>query len=218
MEFEKTPDGVEQGTSTGEATSTAKVESTGQPEVIKQEDFRKWQSNADRRIAQAERLAQENAMRAQQFEQAFHQQQLQGLDANGKVAYENQLLQRQLQELQRQRDLDAYAMQRQRDLDDIVRKTGVPLDMIENANNVHEAWQIGYDYREKNGTGQRQVSRQEEILAKTDNTVDIGGGKAQGKVAVIQEKYDAARRLYNMKEQLEAMAEADAAGVTIKEW
>jgi hypothetical protein len=207
----ETLDGVGEGTSTGGAESTASEQQGRQSDVVKAEDFRKYQSNADRRISNAERVAQENAQRAAAYEQQLIDIRMQGLDDGGKLAYQNQLLQRQLGEIQRQRDLDVYAMQRQRDLDDIVKKTGVPLDKIENASNVHEAWQIGYDFKEQSG-------RSGESGRKADNTVDIGGGKATGKAAIFQSKYDAARKDYDMIGQFKAMAEADEAGVEIKEW
>lgn len=216
-ELDNVQDGVENGTSTGEAASTATPEQGRQTDWNQDPKFKEWQSKADKRISQAERMAAEERNARLQLEQQYHQDRMNTLPDGDKVLYQNQLLTRQLQELQRQRDLDAYAIQRQRDLDDIIRKTGVPLEQIENASNVHEAWQIGYDFREKNGTGQRST-REEEIERRADNTVDIGGGKATGKSAVIQAKYDTARKQYDMRGQFEAMAEADAAGVAITEW
>jgi hypothetical protein len=210
-ELDEGSEGV--GTSTGES-STAQTQPNRQPNWNEDPKFREWQSKMDQREADAKRLAYENAQRAQQLENQIIQMQMSGLDDEGKLAYQNQLLQKQLVDIQKQRDLDAYAMQRRRDLEDIAAKTGAPIEVFEDAPSVHHAWQKAYEYASKG----KKPSREEEIQRTANDNVDIGGGRPRGKSATLQAEYDAARKSYDIRKQLEAMAKADQQGVTINEW
>lgn len=209
--------GVEHDTSQGEVASTAQDNQARQPEKVdlsKLEEFKAWQASADRRVAMAEQAAQQAAMRAAELERQYHEQQMRQLDGEDKVLYQNQLLQRQLAEIQRQRDLDAYAIQRQRDLEEIVRETGVPMEQIQGLPNVHEAWAVGNRFLKEQT--KRQTS--ETPYRQPNDNVDIGGGKPMGKAAALQAEYDEARKSYNLRAQLEVMAKADGQNIKIKEW
>jgi hypothetical protein len=48
--------------------------------------------------------------------------------------------------------------------------------------------------------------------------VDVGGGQVPGTATQIQQRYDDARKQYDMAGMMGAMQEADNAGVEIKEW
>jgi len=212
QELDAVQDG-DAGTSTGEAQSSAKPTTSRQPNWNEDPGFREYQSKQDQRISMAERRAQEAERRAAYIEQQVHETRMQGMDEAQKLAYSNQLLQQQLAEMQRQRDLDAYAIQRQRDLDEIARKTGVPVKEIEDAANVHDAWAKAYDWREANGKGRLADA----TAPRTNDTVDLGGGKVTSKSAALQAKYEAAVDSYDLRKQLEIMAEADSAGISLDE-
>lgn len=199
-------------TSQGQSQSSATTTTTRQPNWNEDPAFRELQSKMDQRLSYAERRAQEEAQQRQYLEQQIHEMRMQGMDESQKLMYQNQLLQQQLVSTQRQRDLDALAIQRQRDLDDISRKTGAPVSALEDSPTVHDAWQRAYDWREKNAGTAAAPSKP------VNDVVDMGGGKPTTTSSRLQAKYDEARKAYNIREQLEAMAEADAEGVTLKEW
>jgi hypothetical protein len=216
-DLEQGGSGVGGGTSTGEAATT----NQGQPN----RQSSNWQDDPKYRELQAERDAREAALAKQvwesqqqmnQMKYAIQQMQLQGLEGEQLLAAQLQLTQQQLAEVQRERDLAAFAVQRQRDLEDIVRRTGVPMKDIENAPNVHVAWQIGADYKDKSGKGAAQAT--EDSTRQPNDDVDVGGGKPMGKSAALQSEYDAARKDFNFSKTLEAMAKASQQGVTLREW
>jgi hypothetical protein len=216
QELDEVGGGVEHGTSTGEAT-TAPTTPNRQPKVNLNEieEFKKWQSAADRRVEDAARRAYEAEQRAAALEQSFHQNAMSQLEGAERVAYENNLLRKNLENIQRQRDLDAYAIQRQRDLQEIASKTGAPLEAIEDAPNVHVAWARAYEYAAQNN---KPKPREEEIAERANDNVDIGGGRPRGKASALQEEYNKHRKAYDLGKQLEVMARADREGVAIDEW
>ena len=223
MELDDDRDAVEQGTSTGEA-STGDDGQRRQPkqervDLTKLDEFKAWQANADRRVAAAEYAANQAGQRAAQLEQTYHQQLMAGMNDQQKIVYENRLLKQQMTEVQRQRELDAFAIQRQRDLEEIVRETGIAIEEIESAPNVHVAWQIGNKFFKEKGPGKRSRNQEDDIdLDDADDTVDLGGGKPSGKASGYQKQYDEYRKSFDFDKAFEVMAKSARAGVTIREW
>lgn len=220
QELDEALDGVEEGTSTGEANSTNQSQPNRQTSINWQDDpkYREQQAKRDREIAEAQRMAHEARQEAQRYRQWAEEQAMRGLEGEELLTARLQQAQRQIAELQRERELDLYAMQRQRDLEDIVRKTGIPFDDIKGAANVHIAWQMGYDYKEAQASKPKSRTRQEVIEEEADDTVDLGAGKATNTNSTWQKRYDDHRKAYNMKEALDVMAEAERRGVHINEW
>lgn len=219
-------DEILEGVDEAEATPTAQEGKNRQPNWDDDPKFREWKSGLQSQISAAERRAIEAEQRAAALEAQTHQDRMANMTEAQAIAYQNGLLQKELQRIQRERDLDAYAIQRQRDLQDIVRKTGVPIEKIENAPNVHEAWQIGYDYKDEQALKGKSVPKsrdedeEEEATPRrrVNDVVDTGGGKPRSKAAALQAEYDKHRAAYNVRQQLEIMAKADELGVTIREW
>lgn len=228
MELDDVRDDVDDITSEGDDGSTNQDEQGRQTTGNWQSDpkYRELQSKQDRMLAQekkarerAEAAAYQASQRVSQMEQRLQQLEMRGLEGEELLVAQNRLLQAQLQEVARQRDLDAFAIQRQRDLDDIVRATGVPIEEIEDAPNVHAAWQKGFEWREKEtGVRSSRAQREAEIERIADDRVDMGAGKPTGKSSAWQTKYDKARENYEFTEALEIMADAERRGVTIREW
>ena len=210
------------GTSTGDAPLTE--ESPNRQPVRWQDDpaYRKRQAETDRAVAQAQRENYELRQRLSQVESNVHRTAMSGLDREGQLAYENQLYQQQLDEIKRERDLQAYAIQVKADIDDIVKATGIPRDELEDALNnqqgftVHHAWKMGNDYLAKNGKGNRKLTREEEIERDADDRVDVGtSSKPRSASGKLLERWKTARKNYDQREQIRIMAEADDAGVEL---
>ncbi len=215
MDLDEVGQGVDEGTSQGEATTTQAQPQRTTTNWQDDPKYREQQSKRDRELAQAQRAAFEAQQYAASVEAQFHATRMAGLEGEDRLVYQNQLLQKQLADQQRQRDLDAYAMQRDNDLREVSRRTGAPMEDLQGSRDVHEAWTMGWDYYENN-----QKSRRAKV-EDVDDTVDIGSSGrpvSNSKTSKLQAKYDDARKQYNVKAQLEAMAEADGEGVTLKEW
>lgn len=208
---------VEDGTSQGEAATTGES-ANRQPEKIdlsKLPEFQSYQSGVDRRMGEMQQRVQFEAHQRAQLEEQLHSIRMQGMDEQQQLAYQNQLLQRQMQELQRQRDLDILAIQRQRDLEEIVSTTGIPWDKLEGVPNIHEAWRRGQQHQK---TVQMVGGQQPSPERQVDDRVDVAGSKPRSTTERIQQKYNDAKKAYNLDGILEAMAEASDKGFTINEW
>ncbi len=221
-------DEILEGVDEAEATPTNPQGTNRQTNWDDDPKFREWKSGLQSQISAAERRAIEAEQRNAALESQYHQDRMASMTEAQAIAYQNGLLQKQLQQVQRERDLDAYAIQRQRDLQDIVRKTGVPIEVIEKAPNVHEAWQLGYDYKDSQAAKGKPVPKrrdddddEEEEVAprrRVNDTVDLASGKPRSKAAALQAQYDKHREAYNVRQQLEIMAKADELGIELREW
>lgn len=220
MELDDVQDEVEDVTSTGEDSSTNQNGKVRQPTNWQDDpEYRRQQSKRDRELAQARNAAAQAAAEARQLREWVEQNSMRGLEGEELALARNRQLEQKLAEVMRQRDLDAFAIQRQRDLQDIVNATGIPIEEIEDANNVHEAWQKGFAYRDKEtGTRTSKAQRQQEMDDAVDDRVDVGQGKAKNAAAALQAKYDKAREDYDMGRTIAIMDEASRKGVAIREW
>lgn len=221
QDFDEELDGVDDATSTGEGKATNQKAAGGETKSKNWQDdpeYRRIQSETDQRIAAAER-------RAAQLEQQYHQDRMEKLEGADKLAYQNQLLQQELQRVNQQRELEMWAMQRSRDLADIATRTGVQLRDIEaklpQGASVHDAWLLAQDLKEQQATkpGKRkQVVVEDDDDDEPDDSVDMGTSKAVTTKQQLQAGYDKHRKLFNVREQLEYKARADELGITINEW
>lgn len=177
-------------------------------------EFVRQRAEMQRRAAQAENYAREAADRARHFEQQLRQIQLSGMDDSQRALAERDMMAQQLQEIQRQRDLEAFAMERDRDLREMSEETGMPYEeLAEQAydKSNHQMWKIARKWERDN--------REESVGKNTrqpDDRVDMGsGGKPKTSQQRFQAKYDDAKKLYNYKDMVRLEEEAHKAGVTI---
>lgn len=191
-ELDTTQAGASEPSQDGQAQVVASKEQERQPvDLTKLEEFRSWQSEQDRKNAQRDAYYQSQlrdaAARQAAFEQQVHQMRMQGMDKEQQLEYSNQLLQSQLAELARQRELDQYAFTRQRDLEDISKKTGVSFEKLAGFNTAHEAWDFAVEEMKKSSpTTGKPTPKRADIDAEEPDPVDIGNNKPT----------DAASKLY----------------------
>jgi hypothetical protein len=208
-------------TSQGESQPVVSSEQERQPvDLTKLDEFKKWQSEQDRKNAQRDSYYQQQLRAEQQaraqLEQQFHQVRMQGLDESGQLAYQNQLLQQQLAELARQRELDQYAYTRQRDLEDISRKTGVPFEKISGFNTAHEAWDFAVEEMKKTPTPAGAKAQQD---AETPDPVNIGGNKTKDTASELYREWnDAMTKDYDMGKAMRLEDKAIRAGIDPQGW
>lgn len=199
-----------------EAKPTGQEDGSRQPRPNLDEfpEFREWKSRADSRDWQRQQEITQVSQRAAQMEQELHNIRMQGMDEVQQYAYQNQLLQQQIANLNRARELDAFAIQRQRDLEEIAHSTGIPIEQLYGARDTHEAWKIGYKHQSENGN-RRQASGDERA---PNDTVDVGGGRPSSAQARLQAEYDKAAKNYDMQRMMEVMSVAGNKGIAINEW
>lgn len=216
QELDTTQAGVD-GTPNGEAAATAGQGQERQPvDLTKLPEFRSWQSERDRRDAYMQQQLQQEALARQNLEAQFHQVRMEGLDETGKLSYQNQLLQNQLNEVARQRELDQYAFTRQRDLEEISTKTGVPFNELSQFNNVHEAWRYAVDKAPVTRSGKPAKVIED---AETPDPVDLGAGKHVDAATKLYTEWKKAKNTdFDMAAMWTLEEKAIAAGVDTNKW
>lgn len=139
---------------TGTASATDKPASTN---LHEDPNFRKIQSSYEKRLAeQAKRLAE---LEARQEEAT-----LADMDDVDRLKYERDKYAAQLEEL---RQADSIQQQRRTILSELSEKSGVPIDVLGQAESAYDAALLAVEYLKKNGTDRREASK-----------VDLGGGRA----------------------------------------
>lgn len=120
-------------------------------------NFRKLQSQYEKRLAEQEK-------RIREYEAEREAAALADMDDVDRLKYERDKLARQLEEQQAAREAETMKAQVLRELNE---QSGVPLDVLSEADNFYDAAKIAIDYLKRNGAERREA-----------NKVDLGGGRA----------------------------------------
>lgn len=192
--------------------------------AITDEDFRKYQANADRRYESARKEAEAARQQAQQLQQQlqsfttqWEQQQYQALPEEQRPHFENQRLRSQMQILQQQMQqsqIEQMKWQALRQMQQQAAEDGVnvTIDELADQPNPDAAWRYIVK-KSLTSSPARQQARQEKAEA---NAVDLGGGPSITPASDYQNKYDRAAKNMNAKEMLDILYDATAAGVELK--
>lgn len=213
---------------------------TGQP-VTNLDDlpqFRKFKSEMDKRIASIsnETNAERNARLA--LEDELKRIRMSGMDEPERIAFERDEALRMNQNLLKEVKRRDMMEQKRKDLQHIARKVGVNYDelsdLINDSDTVHEAWDKAHDLKatktkarandDEDETPRTRTSKEPEQQARTGlraadnpaNFVDTGNRGATAAASRYQKMYDVAFENNDAMGMLDAMAEADAAGVRLK--
>lgn len=139
---------------TGTASATDKPASTN---LHDDPNFRKLQSQYEKRLAeQAKRLAELEAQR--------EEAELADMDDVDRLKYERDKLARQLQERTQAEEIQ---QQKRTILSELSDKSGVPIEVLSEAESAYDAALLAVEYLKKGGSERREASK-----------VDLGGGRA----------------------------------------
>lgn len=180
--------------------------------------FRKWKSQMDKRLAQMEKSMSASERRAYEAEQRLHQQRMEGMSELERANYQVQYLQEQLQQMQRLRELDAFAFQKEQDIRHVAAKKGLSYEELAEAlpqdANAMVLWEIAEEMASR-----KQAEAKDKPVRKAaqpNNKVDLGGGKPAPKVNEYQAAYDAARKEFDVNKMLQVKEEALRQGVFVR--
>ncbi len=138
----------------GQAGQTDKPASTNLHDDL---NIRKLQASYERRLAeQAKRLAE--------LEAAREEAELADMDDVDRLRYTNEKLSRQLQEREQ---AETIQQQKRTILSELSNKSGVPIEVLSEADSAYDAALIAVEYLKKGGSERREASK-----------VDLGGGRA----------------------------------------
>ena len=217
-----------QGREAQPGPGTKEDSTTGQAPTTNLDDdprFREWKSNTDRRISQLAAQAERERQQRQNIEKQWEQQYVATLSEIDKEKYLRQQAEEARDNLQRQMQDERDAIQKIRVLDEVSRLEGVPMEVIQGANDVMEAWRMAKQYKVNQPGNQQQTQQQQpgatmgQFYQPTPPPVDMGGGRRPASpVSDLQRQYDDAYKNYDMSAMLDIMAEADKQGVIIDEY
>lgn len=181
--MEQAVDGVEVGDSQESATPTADETDQRQPSKVnlnELEEFRKYQSETDRRMAEMERRYQQQLFQQQQ---ELRNQKIAEMDDFELLKLErDEAIQREQFAYQRIQEVEVQTA-KQRALSEVSQTMGVPVDILMNAQDINEAWRMAAQYNkqsEQRRAAEAATAAQAKAAAKQDkafrNTVNTGSG------------------------------------------
>lgn len=181
-------------------------------------EFREYQSQRDRTEAQRQReYQQQMAQMQRQMQEQMDRLAMQNMPDEERGQY---LTQRQLQQLQQERD--AYAQQLQalqteqarlQVLSEIAGLTGAPLTELVKASGPDEAWKLGITYTRNQAQAAQQQAQQQQRSAA--NLPDIGGGAPSTPVSDLKRQYEQARADYDGAAMTRIRLQAQREGIQL---
>lgn len=142
------------------ASATGTASATDKPvnrNLFEDPNFRKVQSQYEKRMA-------EQAKRIAELEAAREEAALADMDDVDKLRYTNEKLSRQLQEREQ---AEAIQQQKRTILSELSQRSGVPVEVLSEAESAYDAALLAVEYLKKGGSERREASK-----------VDLGGGRA----------------------------------------
>jgi hypothetical protein len=121
------------------------------------ENFKKVQSKYEKRMA-------EQAKRIAELEAAQEEAVLADMDDVDRIRYERDRLARQLEERTQAEQIE---QQKRTILSELSNKSGVPIEVLSEAESAYDAALLAVEYLKRNGSERREASK-----------VDLGGGRA----------------------------------------
>lgn len=212
----------------GLGASGGQTSNNGQP--AQDENIRKLQSTYDKKLSEQQRGFQQREQALQQQVNAM-QNELRNMRYNSAPDdYARKEL--ELEDLRKERDQwAAYAKQLNETQQEKADRAKAIRDILEDFDLVTEkelddaiyeanttSFQAAYKIATKLQREKEQRKQQVADDKAERNRPDWGSGAPHTVASDIQEKYDVARKAYDIKGQLDAMALADKRGVSIKEW
>ena len=150
---------AENSTTPAQAAPVAPASTPDKPTGNLHDDpnFRKLQSQYEKRLADQQR-------RLQELEAKEETRALEGMDDLERLRYENEKLQRTIQERDQATEIE---QSKRKVLTDLQQRSGVPVDVLVEAESAYDAALLALEYVSKG-----KVERKEA------NQVDLGGGRA----------------------------------------
>lgn len=230
-ELEQDGGAVEDGAPEGAPETTGSTDQDRQPQEDKRStpvnlddlpEFRKWKSSTDRNMAEVNRRLQQAEQARQAAEQRWQQAQMQGMNEAEQLAFQNQILQQQLQEINQIRQYEYFEYQRTQDLMKIANKLGVPLDELQEnlpqGADSFVAWEVATDLANKRQTSRtKDARRNDPVRQEARSNVDLGQGKPSVAMNEYQRMKQRALEEYDASALIDSWGAAAQAGVDLQD-
>lgn len=175
----------------GNTASTAQDKT---PALDLEKELQRIRSQAGREAAAARQAAEAAQREAAALRAQMREQRLSQMDAAERPAFERDEALQYAQHLQQQLVAAQDAAQRERDIAEIVSETGAPREVLDEAQNLHDAWRRAAKWQKENATTQTERRAAELAERRAANAVDLGGGKPNTPADRVAEDFDKAMR------------------------
>lgn len=165
---------VDQGQGADEGSTISDRGAPKSDGMVPEEDLRKLKSTYDRQIKE---MREEFQARLSQQERLAEEAYVRQLTDAEREEYESQKHSRSLQSEWQRIEAERQRVMRERDLINLHKRTGTPLDLLDEAQSPQQALEIALEWQEKNYEKRlkEQLKAREEKAAA--NRVDVGGGR-----------------------------------------
>lgn len=174
--------------------SSTPPESQGKPAIDLERELQRIRSQAGREAAAARQAAEAAQREAAALRAQMREQRLSQMDAAERPVFERDEALQYAQQLQQQLVAAQDAAQRERDIAEIVSETGAPREVLDEAQNLHDAWRRAAKWQKENATTQTERRAAELAERRAANAVDLGGGKPNTPADRVAEDFDKAMR------------------------
>lgn len=229
QELDRTADEeVQEGQSTSGQESRQPDRRQGEEKPLNLDDipeFRKFRSNADKRIAQERAAREASERRIADMERALEQMRTADMDDVQKLQYELEKERRRAMEAQQAFiDLQRYS-EWQNDMRDIANEVGVPQDVLQDAweegeiKSAHDAWKVANRWVKQSQAKQSKSAssdRNRKVEDDPSDVVDLGESRTPNEREKLQRKYEQAVESGDLFEVMAAEEAALKAGVRLK--
>lgn len=163
--------------------STAQEPTTRQPAKVNLDEspeFRKWKSEYDRKFAEMQRKHNEELANLTSYQQQLRQQQLANMEPEDRIAFERDEAIRRAEAAERRAQAYEVDQAKRNALQGIATKAKVPVDILMEATSPDHAWEIAWDYKERQDAERQRESeeaKQARQQKREANKVDLGVGK-----------------------------------------
>lgn len=178
-----TPQGQSQPTS--ESPQSQPVEQAQERKPVNLYDlpeFREFQSRKDRELRQ---MRDESSRQMAQMQAQLEALQTKDMPDEQRGMYELQKRDHHIQRLQSEMQAMRAEQARMAALAEISHDTGIPLDLLTDADNPDEAWRRGVRWAKEN----LSKAQQERVEEQRANAVDLGRGRGQSAAVDLRDEY-----------------------------
>lgn len=179
--------------------------------------FRSYKSTMDKKLSQRDEILAQERRQREALQRQYEQDRMAGMNAEQKANYRAELAERRALEAEERLQLMEAAERRDRILKEIADEAGIPVSALQDAEDPVDAVRRAVSYRNTAGQERSTERQQYERERRAANRVDIGAGSPPGVQDELQRKYDKAKENYDSGGMLDAMFEADKAGVLLRE-
>lgn len=199
-EFDATPEALPETTEV-ESQEVVQETAAGQPEskpvadLTQDPNFRKWQSQYDRKFKEVTDQLAAFQQRAWEAEQRTHQQAMQNMTREEALAYQNQLLQQEIAAERQRRQQEQWAWTKEQGLREIASIKGISYDELVEAlppgSDSHTSWKVAEELiKQKASPG---AAKKEQVRSATENNVHVASPNSKSVQSDLQARLNKAR-------------------------